>query len=347
MIAAQVVQLLNRPPFSKDLSLVAFDELTSYDLLSLINDIFSHLDKKNKVDLRDEPHEQMIARMLSFIKLMKFPIRGSEEDFMNQLVMGNHGVVYPLLHHLLDKRTSLEKRAYLAPFLVPIDVPAQYMVDNTVNNVYQSYRELQKEFSVVHKQYDQLRSTTMAPQELQTEIKQLSDEREQLKDKINSMKSKTQDMRGFEKIHAITSGLRKEQEEESRLEERRMEQMAQLDATTKRYEHVSRALLEMKENMKSTGTSPEQILNKERDHLHTLNEYVKKKLPSEIRHQQERLHKMESQLNEPIKSQEEVDRMHDHVRQLKNDIGRLEQSIESSASKNSNDNLGNYFPQTF
>ena len=47
MIAAQVVQLLNRPPFSKDLSLVAFDELTSYDLLSLINDIFSHLDKKD------------------------------------------------------------------------------------------------------------------------------------------------------------------------------------------------------------------------------------------------------------------------------------------------------------
>ena len=71
-----------------------------------------------------------------------------------------------LLARSLDKRPSLEKRAYLAPFLVPIDVPAQYMVDNTVNGVYQSYRGLQQEFSTVHKQYDQLRSTTMAPKEL-------------------------------------------------------------------------------------------------------------------------------------------------------------------------------------
>jgi hypothetical protein len=65
----------------------------------------------------------------------------------------------------------------------------------------------------------------MAPHELQKEIKQLTDEREQLKDKIESMKAKTMDMRGFDTIHEITSGLRREQEEEARLEERRVEQV--------------------------------------------------------------------------------------------------------------------------
>ena len=340
MITAHIVQLLNQPPFSKDLSLVAFDEMSSYDLLSLINSIFIHLDKKHKVDLRDEPHDQMIARMLDFIKLMKFPITGSEADFMNQLVMGNHGAVYPLLHYFLDKRPSLEKRAYLAPFLVPIDVPAQYMVDNTVNGVYQSYRGMQQEFSTIHKQYDQLRSTTMAPKELQKEIKQLSDEREQLKDKISSMKVKTEDMRGFEKIHAITSGLRKEQEEESRLDERRADQMAQLQATEHRYEQIARALIELKQNIKSTGNSPEDILKKQRDAVYALKEIVSQQLPKEIEHQQVRLRKMHGQLNEPVKSQDEVDRMHDHVRQLKNEIGRLERDIDASSSKNSDDNLG-------
>merc|ERR1712166_1215625 len=129
------------------------------------------------------------------------------------------------------------------------------MVDNTVSSVYQNYREMQKEFSVVHKQYDQTRGNSMAPKELQKEIKQLSDEREQLKDKIESMKSKTSDMRGFEAIHEITSGLRREQEAEARLDERRAEQMAQLGVTEQRYEEISRSLLEMRQNTRTGGTA--------------------------------------------------------------------------------------------
>ena len=224
-LVAHVVQLLNQPPFSKDLSLVAFDEISSYDLLILVNDIFKHLDKKHAVELRDEPQEAMTIRMLDFIKVMKYNIPGSHDEFIHNVITGHRGTVYPLIHYFLDKRPQLEKRAYLAPFLIPIEVPAQFMVDNTVSSVYKSYREMQKEFSVVHKQYDQTRGTSMAPKELQKEIKQLSDEREQLKDKIESMKSKTQDMRGFEAIHEITSGLRREQEDEARLDERRVEQV--------------------------------------------------------------------------------------------------------------------------
>ena len=39
------------------------------------------------------------------------------------------------------------------------------------------------------------------------------------------MREKTKEMRGFSEIHEITAGLRKEQEEEARLDERRMEQV--------------------------------------------------------------------------------------------------------------------------
>jgi intraflagellar transport protein 81 len=227
-LVAHIVQLLNRPPFSKDLSLVAFDEYSPFDLLCCLNDIFKHLDKKkHSVELRDEPQDVMTSRMYDFIKIMKYniPTSISADEFIHNVITGHRTTVYPLIHYFLDKRAQLEKRAYLAPFLTPIEVPPEFMVDNTVSSVYQNCREMQKEFSVVHKQYDQTRGNSMAPKELQKEIKQLSDEREQLKDKIESMKSKTSDMRGFEAIHEITSGLRREQEAEARLDERRAEQV--------------------------------------------------------------------------------------------------------------------------
>ena len=175
-LVAHVVQLLNLPPFNKDLSLVAFDEMSSYDLLCLLNDIFIHLDKKHRVEIRDEPQEAMKMRLLDFMKVMKCPMTvPTEEEFIHNVISGHRGTIYPVLHYFLDKRKGLEKRAYLAPFLIPIDVPAQFMVDPTVNSVYQNYREMQKEFSVIHKQHDQTRGSSMAPHELQKEIKQLTD----------------------------------------------------------------------------------------------------------------------------------------------------------------------------
>lgn len=227
-LVAEIVSLLNRPPFSRDLTLVAFDEMSPFDLLSLLNDVFVHLDKRHKVDMRDESQSAMCARMLEFIQIMKYPVPGGpsgSKDFMQRVTMGDRGTVYPLLHYFLLKRPQLEKRAYLAPFLIPIEVPQQMMLDQTVNGVYQQYRAVQKEFSEVHRAYDSMRGSSMAPNELQREIKQLQDEREQLKDKIGSMREKTKEMRGFSEIHEITAGLRKEQEEEARLDERRMEQV--------------------------------------------------------------------------------------------------------------------------
>ena len=114
--------------------------------------------------------------------------------------------------------------------------------------------------------------------------------------------------------------------------------MAQLGVTEQRYEEISRSLLEMRQNTRTGGTATD-ILEQQKKDLKTIQEYNSTKLPKEIRHQQERLHKMHQQLNEPVKSQDEVDQMHGHVRSLKHGIGRLESSIDASASKNKDDQL--------
>lgn len=78
------------------------------------------------------------------------------EDFKRALVAGDRNVVYPILHHVLSKFRALQKRAYVARFLVNVAVPDEFMHDEVVADVFQHLKERQEEFVEVHKRVDRL-----------------------------------------------------------------------------------------------------------------------------------------------------------------------------------------------
>lgn len=49
---------------------------------------------------------------------------------------GSKPVVHPILHWLLQRVPELKKRAYLARFLVKLDVPAEFLTDEVIAEVY-------------------------------------------------------------------------------------------------------------------------------------------------------------------------------------------------------------------
>ena len=65
-----IVDRLSQDPFNESLSLVTFDELSAFDLLSLLNRVLSHLNPEHKVELRDEPPEATGARIFSFVTML-------------------------------------------------------------------------------------------------------------------------------------------------------------------------------------------------------------------------------------------------------------------------------------
>lgn len=52
--------------------------------------------------------------------------------FRQGLVIGSKPVIYPVLHWLLQRTNELKKRAYLARFLIKLDVPSEFLQDETV-----------------------------------------------------------------------------------------------------------------------------------------------------------------------------------------------------------------------
>jgi intraflagellar transport protein 81 len=50
-------------------------------------------------------------------------------DWENGLLNGDRKVIYPIYYFLLKNLNPLKKRAYLAKFLVPLDIPADLAGD--------------------------------------------------------------------------------------------------------------------------------------------------------------------------------------------------------------------------
>ncbi|XP_029618418.1 intraflagellar transport protein 81 homolog [Salmo trutta] len=62
---------------------------------------------------------------------LKLTLRSS---FRQGLVTGSKHVIHPILHWLLQRITELKKRAYLARFLVKLEVPAEFLQGGVITD---------------------------------------------------------------------------------------------------------------------------------------------------------------------------------------------------------------------
>ncbi|CAN0513768.1 unnamed protein product, partial [Ectocarpus sp. 8 AP-2014] len=144
------------------------------------------------------------------------------------------------MHWCLQRLPQLKKRAYLARYLMPVEVPTEFMQDQALIDLHESHRQLQAEFKTTHKQVDQTRNTDLRPGELRTEIGQLEDEKKQLTEKISKLKANVSEEPGFAEMLDVTSRLRKAQEETAELGAKSIQQRAQLHQAETRAEDARR-----------------------------------------------------------------------------------------------------------
>ncbi len=84
------------------------------------------------------------------------PARVRSDEYKSALLSGHRGAIYPILFYILSKFPVLAKRAYVARFLMPVEVPAEFGGDPVIQDVLQQYAELQEEFKEAHKNVERL-----------------------------------------------------------------------------------------------------------------------------------------------------------------------------------------------
>lgn len=266
---AFIVERLNAPPFSKGIAtMTEVDSRSSAELLDLLSEVIVAIDPDQE-PIKKEPAENKVARIFHFLSIMKFNVpEGHQEDFQTMLSNGDKEILLSVIHWCLTKFEHLQKRAYLAKYLLPIDIPPEFLGDDLVIELSGRLRDLQQQFKDVHKEVEQVRSTGVRPADLKAEINQLELERGQLQAKIQKLKKEKDaldDDAYFEEILKATSSLRKEQEEEAKIHERLRENRAAFQEAELRFSDAARRLNEARSGRNQDQTAEEILVKLQKE----------------------------------------------------------------------------------
>ena len=219
---------LQAPPFKRDVNPVVLDQLNDQQRLQLLSDVVSELEgfePNQGPDIHYESQTDTISRIKeSLVKFNFDPERSlginNIEEFVTRLVKGEQLLIFKTLEFLvLNDISAMKKRAYLANFLKPIDVPYEYQTDPEVKSIYAEYQELLKTFESTHKSISTSKTTNLNPEmtteELRSELQKLDSEKSALQQRLRSQEARVKQAisheRESEKFIAAVKALKQEQ----------------------------------------------------------------------------------------------------------------------------------------
>lgn len=319
-----VVDELNKEPFKRNYNLISFDSLQPLQLLQVLNDVFAEINPQHKIDLRDEDPEQMAKRMFTFLRILKFKPQtnaGSLNAFRNGLIQGDKLIVYPILQWLFENLPELKKRAYLARYLVKLDIPPDQLADQELHELNENYLQMMEQFKELHKSVEQLRTSGFSTGEIKKDIVNMEDEKEQLQKRIDRMQKKVENVRNYEKMLLAARNLRVEREKEHSLSRQKLEQKNQFLHSDQRYHRMQQQLKDMR--TQGVGTTGADLLKK-LDEENKVNIYIcQEKLPKELEGKKKYAHDLQKVADEPAMGQPDIDELNKRIKQLSAEINSL------------------------
>lgn len=154
-LVQDIVAVLRNPPFSENITLLAFDEKREYELLELIVKSMGMIDAELAVDKSDT--NEIFKVLLDFLKIINFPYSG-ERQLQEDLMRGEKRLLIQVLHFFLTKMAELKKRYHLNKYTTNIQVSDEFAGDEEIIEHMNKYRELQAEFQSVYEMIEEKRS---------------------------------------------------------------------------------------------------------------------------------------------------------------------------------------------
>lgn len=171
-------------------------------------------------------------------------------------------MITSILAWLLTRLPAIKKRAYLARFLVRIELSPEVEGDHDVLVVYKQYLRLIEEFKRVHSSYESQRKSLDSVVELQRDIKSMEIEREQIKNKLEVLQRKTNFRSSGDEPHTSRVMFEAAQQyvqvklEGDKLDRQLAEQSQKIDRLQRQIEEQQIALAEMKSINSQLVASP-------------------------------------------------------------------------------------------
>ncbi|CAL1528609.1 unnamed protein product [Lymnaea stagnalis] len=318
-----IVQELNKEPFNKSYNLISFDSLEPLQLLQVLNDVLAVIDPKQKLDIREEAPDQTAVRIFQILRVLKYkpPDHVSMSQFRAGIVQGEKPIIFPILEWLLQKVPELQKRAYLAKFLVKIDVPAEIMQDEEVNSIYVQYEELMEQFKELHKQSEQLKNSGFNTAEIRKDITNMEEEKEQLIKRIERLRRKVESHPNSQKMMTVAKNLRVERDREKRLAAQKQEQLTAITHLDQRIKRLEAQLRDMRQA--SIGATPSSMIQKLEEETRTNGFIVKEQLPKDVAQRKKMIQNLQKVVSVPAMGHSDLDELNVKITELNAEVNQL------------------------
>ncbi|XP_070618115.1 intraflagellar transport protein 81 homolog [Erythrolamprus reginae] len=319
-----IVEKLNKEPFKKNFNLITFDSLESTQLLQLLSDVLGEIDPKHIVDIREELPEHTAKRMLTLLGILKYKPPGGTSDlstFRQGLVTGSKPVIHPVLHWLLQRTGELKKRAYLARFLIKIDVPTEFLQDETVADTNRQYEELMDAFKSLHKECEQLKTSGFSTAEIRRDITAMEEEKDQLTKRVERLRKRVEAVQNHQRMLEMARQLRVEKEREENLAQQKQEQKNQLFHAEQRLHRVQLQLKDMRHA--AVDSKPESLMKSLEEETKFNTYLVSEKFPRELETKKQSLLLLQKVVAEPAMGQSDLSELESKIKEVNIQINQL------------------------
>ena len=234
-----IVSGLQGDPFRRDVTSVTLDQLNDQQRLQLLSDIICEIEgcKPNEgPDIHYEDQQTTIERVTKSLNNFNFDPEQigvtDKSEFFSRLVSGDPYLIFKTLEYLVCGNVALlKKRAYLAKYLVKIEVPGEFLGEKDVAEVFQKYEAMIGQFAEVHKESDDKKVINsdipnidnMTTEELRGELAKLDSEKSGLQLRLKEVKYRVQQSlqheRDADKFIGTVKRLRLEEQKTSQIRE--------------------------------------------------------------------------------------------------------------------------------
>ncbi|KAK0182392.1 hypothetical protein PV327_000536 [Microctonus hyperodae] len=263
--------------FKKNYTLISFKALNSLDLLQVFSDLLSVITESPKIDLRDEDLEHTALRILSILRVLKYQPNKDPALFRQKLIKEDPETIYSILQWLLSNMKVVQQRAYLARFLVKIEIPPEYLEDPETSAIYERYIKLIEDFKMVHKEREAGRQGGEAAAELKSDLKAMEKEREVITDRIEKVKTRTE---AHSHLLEYAQALRLERDRDHELTLQRSQEKEAIDSLQVSVQRADQKL----QSLRQAGVelTPQMLQQRLLEEVMILTAICNERLPAEL-----------------------------------------------------------------
>ena len=327
----EIVAVLKNPPFNQTLTLLSFEEKKEYELLELIVNALSLIEKNVKFD--SDNTAANLKEVFNFLRTVNFQY-SSEAQLQEDLAKGDKRLLVQILHFILTKLDELKKKYYQNKYMAPIRVSDEYVGDDEIAELITNYKDLQAEFQTTYAMLEEKRANAPQIKELKEDIQKNQSDKLQLTSSIARFKKEYANKQDFQELLEMTSKLRKEQEQDSNLEKKLAKQQYDIKEIEERLLVAQQRLIDNKKNL-TDNVSALQLLEDARNQRNANRDTYENLSKSEYIDKKNKLKTLEEILRMPEVTYDDLSNLKQTRLNLLNDIDKLENKLKNSPIKSS------------